>query len=1016
MTKTLAAVAMAGCVVLVGSHAGAEPAGKEGCRIVRDGGNVELRSPFLAIRLNTTPRLSAEWWENRLTGDRISLGRGPELEVDVGESEKAAGKVEFEVVQPPDATDGDKPSAKAVFKLKAKEQALSATVTYQWDATQPVIRKTVEIVNDGDRELNRLLNVRLGAYRTDATPVGHARGFPVYLNGEFFMTLAHPSGWSTAAGKDVSLRQYPGTKLAAGKAFTCMETVYGVGAAKGAQGAFVAHVTSRMRRVVRGHDKPYAIFESFGGVPGKGFPGGPYEASEAYLLDNVAKVAEGQRDSGCHFDYYSTEFWHDVRGDLIQFDPGRFPNGYAKVKAELNKAGMLPALWIDSGGIPNWTLGGNPAVKPAMSNPNGGGFICRATEPAKSLYTKAFTHHIRENGVRLLKFDNMGPFPNEPVCNNPNHEHLPGLYSLEAIHNALIEFFRALDTESPDVLVMLYWHYKSPWWLLYADTLSEYVFDSFVHMEAASPSTQPAIYARDSVTQRADQALRDSGDIPLLGKDSLGIWLADWDWNSCVGKDRWQEGFVMDLCRGSLLAQVWTDRGWLTPPERAQMADFIALFKAQPNCFRNSRRIVGDPWKNEPYGYACTDGTRAFLAVNNACWKDSTVPLTLNSQWGLPNGKSWDIYRWHPSPARLTGAKPLFDDSASITLRPFEVVLLEVVPAGQPPSLKRELKAAPIPAGFAEPTKAIDLAKAVPPAVDPKQAAKTIWTPLEISKAVSTGGATLTTQKDDSILAGGKNPSNDVYTVTATTKLTGITAIQLEVLCDPSLPETGPGRAINGNFALLKCRVAAAPLGEKTDPTPVPLQNPKADFSQESYGGWPIAAAIDENPETGWSIDPEEGTRHVAIFETAKPVGFDNGTAFIFSLEQGDREHNIGRFRLSVTAAKPPIPLPEGYGGIGTGQDKTVGELPPAARGGTLVVIANRFVAGSPQATIGGQPASATPVWSEKATMYRSSWQAWRVPVGPSPKPRAIELGFKGKDGKAERLTLRAVFIPALPD
>src|SRR5262249_42315761 len=57
------------------------------------------------------------------------------------------------------------------------------------------------------------------------------------------------------------------------------------------------------------------------------------------------------------------------------------------------------------------------------------------------------------------------------------------------------------------------------------------------------------------------------------------------------------------------------------------------------------------------------------------------------------------------------------------------------------------------------------------------------------------GGTELTNQPDLSVLATGKNPTPAKYTVTAPTKLTGITAFRLEVLPDPSLPAQGPGRA-----------------------------------------------------------------------------------------------------------------------------------------------------------------------------------------------------------------------------
>ena len=69
------------------------------------------------------------------------------------------------------------------------------------------------------------------------------------------------------------------------------------------------------------------------------------------------------------------------------------------------------------------------------------------------------------------------------------------------------------------------------------------------------------------------------------------------------------------------------------PAGRKQLAEFIALFKARPECFGNSRFVVGDPWKDEPYGYCCTDGKRAFLALHNACWHDSRLPLELNPAW-----------------------------------------------------------------------------------------------------------------------------------------------------------------------------------------------------------------------------------------------------------------------------------------------------------------------------------------------------------------------------------------------
>ena len=163
----------------------------------------------------------------------------------------------------------------------------------------------------------------------------------------------------------------------------------------------------------------------------------------------------------------------------------------------------------------------------------------------------------------------------------------------------------------------------------------------------------------------------------------------------------------MDLCRGSLLAQVWADEHWLSPPEWSQLADFIALLKAHPACFGNPRFILGSPQANEPYGYCCADNRRAFLAINNATWADQAVALELGPAWGLPDDRRWDLYRWYPDPARLTDGPDAFGARTTLALRPFQVVLLEAVPRGEAPSLARSFRGEPIPTGFAEPSRAV---------------------------------------------------------------------------------------------------------------------------------------------------------------------------------------------------------------------------------------------------------------------------------------------------------------------
>lgn len=976
------------------------------CSTRQGEGWVALSSPAFSLRLDTRDQLRAEWLENHLTGTRLALD-GAELEADIGLPDGPVDTLRFMVKQV--SPGGDGAAGECVFRLESDRPEVTATVTYRWNAAAPVLHKFVEISNAGPAALNRLLQIRLGTYRTAATLTGGtSQGFPVYASQEAFFTLAHPAGWATQKPGEISLRHYPGLKLSAGGQFACMETVIGVGPAGGGRQAFLAHLKSRMRRTVRGHDRPYAIFEPFGARTN-----GSFDETEEFVLDMIGKVGEGQRDSACRFDLLSVDFWVDYKGDLKRCDPERFPNGLTRIREALKTEDIGLGLWIDSS-FEAWSIGGNPATRPTLNFdpargpvdvPWGRASFCRATEPIRSLYRDAFVHHLRDNGVRLLKFDNFAD-----VCQNPAHDHLSGLYSTEPIMNAVIEFLQALDEASPEVFLMGYWGYRSPWWLPHLDTF----FETGVPMEAASPGDKAAIHARDGVTRKLDQGHVFAQDIPWLGTDSLGVWLSHWPWNSQLGPERWQDGFVMDICRGSMLAQPWSDPEWLTPGERRQMGEFIDLLKARPECFGNSRLIIGDPWKDEAYGYCCTDGRRAFLAINNFGWRDRVVRLELDPAWGLPAGRAWDLYRWYPHPAQLVGPSGGLAGGARLALRPFEVALLEVVPHGDAPTFRRQFARAPLPTNFTEHSRAVPLSTTSPD-LTPPAPDRQGWTPVEVTEAASRGGATLTRQPDGSVLVSGPATDHDSYRLTGRTAAASVTAVLLEAIPDDNLPGRGPGRAVNGNFMLKELRLFT---GLQEAAVPVKFAAALADYEQESHGGWPAAATVDGNAATGWSIDPSEGAAHALLLRAARPFGEPAGTLLTVELDQGVREHALGRFRLWVTSA-PDSQLPTGYGRRSW---KITGQVPETRLGGLLVVSVELTKDGKPlevpdlashlslAGTLAGGAADFKAALGQHT--YPSGWQSWRLEVPPEQAGQPFDLVVHTGGVPDDGLRWSAHFIP----
>ena len=141
------------------------------------------------------------------------------------------------------------------------------------------------------------------------------------------------------------------------------------------------------------------------------------------------------------------------------------------------------------------------------------------------------------------------------------------------------------------------------------------------------------------------------------------------------------------------------------------------------------------------------------------------------------------------------------------------------------------------------------------------------WTVLTPTKMTSEGGATLTVQADGSILAGGTNPDRDVYTLVARPGLDRITAIRLEALPDPFLPNNGPGRADNGNFHLNELRVASA--GVPASPTDITVA-----FDEIQDFRKVIDGKIDASK--GWSNYPRSGKANTAVVSMDLKRGRDD--------------------------------------------------------------------------------------------------------------------------------------------
>jgi hypothetical protein len=194
------------------------------------------------------------------------------------------------------------------------------------------------------------------------------------------------------------------------------------------------------------------------------------------------------------------------------------------------------------------------------------------------------------------------------------------------------------------------------------------------------------------------------------------------------------------------------------------------------------------------------------------------------------------------------------------------------------------------------------------------RAAAADWTPLRITKAVSSGGAALTPQKDGSVAASGATPETDTYLLEGDCQLSAIGGIRLELLVGDG---GHVGRAAHGNLVLSTLEVAVAPReGGDSHKNPAAeklrFATAAADFAQGEGSGpaqWPAAGAIDAKKETGWALGPRTGSSHLAVFAPASPLATPGGSQLSITLDQAyGGAHTIARFRISVRETVPNDP------------------------------------------------------------------------------------------------------------
>lgn len=243
-----------------------------------------------------------------------------------------------------------------------------------------------------------------------------------------------------------------------------------------------------------------------------------------------------------------------------------------------------------------------------------------------------------------------------------------------------------------------------------------------------------------------------------------------------------------------------------------------------------------------------------------------------------------------------------------------------------------------------------DLAKFLLDSSDPLGKAQ--WTVVKPSEITSANGEEFAIEEDGGIFVSGPRPDRAIYVLRLKADLPTVSALRIETLPDPRLPDGGAGRFDNGNYHVSE--VSAMLASQDGQSQPVEIVSAEVDFHPD----WNNAAnLIDGKPETRWDTIDKVLERHWAVLSFRNAIPSEKGD-LIVTLDSGTNEypkHGLGRFRLSVTDEKA-----------------FVGD--PAILRKAVATIPNPQIRLAAAYTLAGQPDKAAE-WIDRALFHADSYQ-----------------------------------------
>lgn len=366
--------------------------------------------------------------------------------------------------------------------------------------------------------------------------------------------------------------------------------------------------------------------------------------------------------------------WDVYRSDWV-LNAEQFPNGLAPVSEALQRMGSHLGIWIGPiGGYSHrdWRI--------EWMKANGyevvGDQLCVAGERYNALLKDRITKFVRKDGIRYFKWDGI-----QFSCNEPDHGHLPDIYSRRAVMKAVIELCRTARAESSDVFLNITsGTWLSPWWLKYTNTIwmqgSDY---GYANVPSISQRDRAMTY-RDTILY---DDLMDKADwFPIANLMTHGIIKGHLQklGGEAEPLEKFTDNALLYFARGISMAELYISPDLLTDEEWDALAMSIHWARDRFPILDSTEMVGGNPEERNPYAYIHFEDKRGIIAARNPFMEPKTLSIKLTPEVGLnPLAKELVVDKVYP--VRFISTDMISSSAElKIPLEGYETAVYEIYP------------------------------------------------------------------------------------------------------------------------------------------------------------------------------------------------------------------------------------------------------------------------------------------------------------------------------------------------